>query len=147
MAVGAVADGGSDQSAVDLLRVPMPPHLLVGLRLACKPDTRPDREPVPPPGTLKLHLPAQNLNTIASRSQDVVSYGCMALCAALYITMGIFGYLLLGDAATADVLEDLVGQGGGLQLDVSIARCDRSARQVSCLRRSTCWRSELSSRE
>lgn len=51
-----------------------------------------------------------------------VSAGCMLLCACLYITMGVFGFLLLGDNATADVLADLSSKSGSLELDVSIAR-------------------------
>ena len=81
---------------------------------------------------------------------DAVAFGCMALCAGLYITMGIFGmailarqmdrcycpclpvltavcwlsgYLLLGDKATADVLADLhAAPHAKMELDVAIAR-------------------------
>ena len=53
---------------------------------------------------------------------DSVAAGCMLLCAVLYIPMGVCGYLLLGDNATADVLADLSSQSGSIELDVSIAR-------------------------
>ena len=48
----------------------------------------------------------------------------MLLCAALYVTMGVCGYLLLGDKATADALADLSVSNGyaAVPVEVSIAR-------------------------
>ena len=45
----------------------------------------------------------------------------MLLPPSLYVTMGVFGYLLLGDRATADVLADL--SSGKVEVEVSVARC------------------------
>ena len=46
----------------------------------------------------------------------------MLLPPSLYVTMGVFGYLLLGDRATADVLADLSSGNVELDVDVSVAR-------------------------
>lgn len=52
----------------------------------------------------------------------VVSTSTMLLCLVLYLLIGFCGYLLLGDATTADVLRGLNSHTGQLQVDVSIAR-------------------------
>ena len=53
---------------------------------------------------------------------DQVSAATMLLCLGLYLLIGFGGYLLLGDATTADVLQGINSHTGELQLDVSIAR-------------------------
>jgi amino acid permease len=56
------------------------------------------------------------------RAIDCISATTMVLCTMLYITIGVAGYLFLGDDTTADVLVGINSHTGALQPDVSVAR-------------------------